>query len=187
MMPVALKRCLCACALGLVLPVASGAEAEFVVKDVSALLAERALQVSARVDLTLSEAAEQAVDNGVPLTVLTEFEVQESGVLWSHTLARGVSRTRLRYHALSSQYVVEDGISNRVETYRSVADALRRMGSVRTVTIELPNGEANSSRYRLAVRSRLDINALPPPLRTMAFFSPDWRLASDWTRWQINP
>lgn len=187
MIPVHPKRCLCAFVLWLVLPVAAGAEDKFVVKEVSATLVESALQVSARVDLTLSEAAEQAVDNGVPLTVLTEFELQESGALWNQTLAKGVSRTRLRYHALSSQYVVEDGDSNRVETYRSVTDALRRMGSLRTLTIDLPDPRGDRSRYRLAVRSRLDINALPPPLRAMAFFSPEWRLASDWTRWQINP
>jgi hypothetical protein len=187
MNPLRLKRCIFAVALWLSVSAASGAGPEFVVKDVDTTISGRKLQISARVDLTLSEAAERAVDNGVSLTVLTEFELQTSGALWNETVVKGVNRTRLRYHALSSQYVVEDGNSNRVETYRTVADALRRMGSLRTLTLDLPPDGADQSRYRLAVRSRLDINALPPPLRTMAFFSPDWRLASNWTQWQINP
>ena len=37
----------------------------------------------------------------------------------------------------------------------------------------------------MAVRSSLDINALPAPLRPMALFSANWRLSSDWTQWQI--
>lgn len=187
MNPRRLTRCVFAVALWLGLSAASGAGPGFVVKSVDTTISEQKLQVSARVDLALSEAAERAVDNGVSLTVLTEFKLQTSGALWNETVEKGVNRTRLRYHALSSQYVVEDGNSSRVETYRTVAEALRRMGSLRTVTLDLPPDGTDRSRYRLAVRSSLDINALPPPLRTMAFFSPDWRLSSDWTQWQINP
>jgi len=32
------------------------------------------------------------------------------------------------------------------------------------------------------VRSLIDINALPAPLRPTALFSPQWQLSSDWSQ-----
>ena len=38
--------------------------------------------------------------------------------------------------------------------------------------------------YMLYVRARLDIEALPSPLRPLAYLSSLWRLESEWYRWQ---
>ena len=182
-----LRWCLC---LGLSLGavIAGSAQAQFVVKDVRTSLDDNRLLVTARIDLALNEEAERAVDAGVPLTMLTEFTLFRRGAFWDHTVSHNAARIRLRYHALSSQYVVESDDAEQFNTFRSVAEALRRMGTLQAVRLELPaGGAADLDRYRLAVRSRLDINALPAPLRTLAFFSTDWQLSSDWTQWRIAP
>lgn len=165
------------------------ARADFVVKDVQANLVQRQLHVSTKIELNLSEQAELAVENGVPLIVLTEFELVRAGLLWNSTLFRHSSGKRLRYHSLSDRYVVEDLELDKIATFSSVAEALENMGVFRSLVFPMPQEvDAESPRYSLIVRSRLDINKLPAALRPMAFFSPSWQLTSDWTSWRItNP
>ena len=163
------------------------ASANFVVTDVQARLDRRELHVSTRIRLTLSEQAELAVENGVPLVVLTEFVLVRDGILWNETLFEHSIRQQLRYHGLADRYVVEDLNGDRIDTYGSVNDALKSMGVFRSQVFTM-SAEVNpeSPEYTLQVRSLLDINRLPAALRPLAFFSPSWRLSSGWTKWQVT-
>ncbi len=183
------SKCAIAAVVAIGLGVLGGpASAEFTVKQVRTRLVDNKVLVSADLDLNLSEEAESAVENGVPLVVLTEFNLVRVGTFWDETLTFYHTRARLHYHALSNYYVVEISGAEGIETYRSVADALKRMGTLREVEVDMPASEGiRSDTLKLAVRSRLDISELPPPLRPLAFFSPAWRLSSDWTQWQITP
>ena len=162
---------------------------DFVVEDVQANLVQHELHVSTRINLNLSEQAELAVENGVPLVVLTEFALIKDGILWDKTLIKYKNGQQLRYHSLSDRYVVEDLDVEEIDTYGSVTEALQSMGTLRSLVLALPeNIDQDITRYTLSVRSRLDINKLPAALRPLAFFSPSWRLTSDWTSWRItNP
>lgn len=165
------------------------AHADFVVKDVQANLVRQELLVSTKIDLNLSDQAELAVENGVPLVVLTEFALVRNGLLWNDTLFRHRNGQRLRYHSLSDRYVVENLEMDKIDTYGSVTEALQSMGVFRSLVFTVPEEiKADSPDYALVVRSRIDINRLPAALRPLAFFSPSWQLSSDWTSWQItNP
>ena len=162
---------------------------DFVVEDVQANLIQQELHVSTKINLSLSEQAELAVENGVPLVVLTEIMLLKDGIFWNRTLLKYKNGQRLRYHSLSDRYVVEDLDVEEIDTYGSVTEALQSMGALRSLVLALPERiEKDSTQYTLSVRSRLDINKLPAALRPLAFFSPSWRLTSDWTSWQItNP
>lgn len=162
---------------------------DFVIRDVQASLVQKELHVSTNIELNLSEHSELAVENGVPLVVLTEFALIRDGVLWNKTLYETRNRQILRYHTLADRYVVEGIDDAKFDTYRSVDEALENMGVLRSLVFELPqNLKIDSPEFTLAVRSRLDLNKLPAPLRPLAFFSPSWQLASDWTLWPIkNP
>lgn len=160
---------------------------DFVVKSVQANIVQHELHVSTKIDLNLSEQAELAVENGVPLVVLTEFALVRNGLLWSDTVFKHRNGQVLRYHSLSDRYVVENLNVETIDTFGSVTEALQSMGVFRSLVFSLPETvEAESPDYSLIVRSRLDINELPAALRPMAFFSPSWQLSSDWTSWQIT-
>ena len=163
--------------------------AEFVIEDVQVDLVQREMHVSTKMDLNLSEQAEQAVENGVPLVVLTEFALIRSGLIWDQVLSQHNTGQLLRYHSLSGRYVVENLDLEKVDTYGSVAEALESMGVLRSLVFTVPESvRPERPEYTLAVRSRLDINRLPAALRPLAFFSPSWQLSSEWTTWQIiNP
>lgn len=162
------------------------ARAQFVVDHVDAKRVGRTIRVKARLDLSLTDAADQALSYGVPLIVVNEIELLRKGWLWDHVAQRISERHRLRYYALSGQYVL-DGDKSSLSAFRTASDALKTISSA-TASFKVPGrtGGHSSDGYVIAVRSRIDINALPAPLRPTALFSPQWQISSDWTQWPIN-
>ena len=165
----------------LALLVCGSARAQFVVDKVEARQVDQGVRVRVELDLNLTDAAEQALSHGVPLIVVHEIALTRNGWLWNKVEKRSSERHRLRYHVLSGRYVV-DRDQQLLETFRTVSDALNFI-NIATATFDVP---AQSPPYMIAVRSRIDINALPAPLRPTALFSPDWQLSSDWSQWPIN-
>jgi len=165
----------------LALLLGGAAHAQFVVDRVETQRVEQGFRVEARLELSLTDAAEQALAHGVPLIVVHEIALTRDGWLWNSVQQRFSERHRLRYHALSGRYVV-DSDSAVMDTFRTVNDALEHISSTSAV-FELPDDDTG---FAVAVRSRIDINALPAPLRPTALFSPQWQLSSDWTQWPAN-
>lgn len=157
------------------------ARAQFVVDKVDARRVDEHVRVQVNLNLSLTDAAEQALAHGVPLIVVHEVALQKNGWLWNRVQQRSSERHRLRYHALSGRYVV-DSDETVLDTFRTVTDALDYINS----TSATFNAPAAGAAYTVAVRSRIDINALPAPLRPTALFSPQWQLSSDWSQWPID-
>lgn len=158
------------------------AHAQFVVDRVDAQRVDEGIRVSVELDLSLTDATEEALSHGVPLIVVHEIALNRSLWFWRRLEQQTSERHRLRYHALSGRYVVdsEDAV---LDTFRSISDALEFINSA-AARFDLPAG--NAADYNVAVRSRIDINALPAPLRPTALFSPQWQLSSDWSQWPID-
>lgn len=158
------------------------ARAHFVVDRVEAHWVDGGIRVRADFDLSLSDAAERALDHGVPLIVVQELELTRKGWLWNHVEQSVNARHGLRYYALSGRYVVaSNGVV--LDSFGTVGDALESIDSMR-VTFAAP--AVKDASYAIAARSRLDIDALPAPLIPTALFSPEWQLASDWSQWPIT-
>jgi hypothetical protein len=156
--------------------------AQFVVENVDATRADGHVRVQVNLALSLTDAAEQALSHGVPLIVVHEVALTTNGWLWNRVQQQTSERHRLRYHALSGRYVV-DSDDTVLDTFPTVADALEFINSTSATFQEEP---LRSVADTVSVRSRIDINALPAPLRPTALFSPQWQLSSDWTEWPIN-
>ena len=41
-------------------------------------------------------------------------------------------------------------------------------------------------RYQVKMRTFLDIESLPAPMRPLAYISSDWQLDSDWVSWPLT-
>ncbi len=161
--------------------------ADFKVQNVAAKRVADRLIVDASLDLALTEETERAVNQGVPLVVLTEFAVIDERWLWERRRVRHATRARLRYHALSDHYIVDVSGTEGIETFRSLADALEHIGTLEALVLDWPSFTRGAVRRgEIDVRSRLDINALPAPLRPTAYLSSDWQLGGEWTRWEVE-
>jgi hypothetical protein len=143
-------------------------------------------RLNARIEYRFSQAAIEALKNGVPLTIELEMEVRRQRVwTWDETVYALSQRFRLEYHTLSRQYLVTTLNSGERRGFPSQSSALQFMGNITDFPfldkgLLLPN-----QRYKGALRARLDVDALPTPLRLFAYISDDWRLTSAWRVWRL--
>ncbi|MCB1921563.1 MAG: DUF4390 domain-containing protein [Candidatus Competibacteraceae bacterium] len=143
-------------------------------------------RLNAQIEYRFSQAAIEALKNGVPLTIELEMEVRRQRAwAWDETVYALSQRFRLEYHTLSRQYLVTTLNSGERRGFPTQSSALQSMGHITDFPfldkgLLLPN-----QRYKGALRARLDVDALPTPLRLFAYISDDWRLASEWRVWRL--
>jgi hypothetical protein len=84
-------------------------------------------------------------------------------------------------------YRVKNESSGEVYNFSTLAAALDLMSTIRDFPV-ISSGFINldKNQYHTAVRVLFDRNALPLPLRPIAYLNPQWYLSSDWTLWPLT-
>jgi len=160
----------------------------FVVKDASSRLQEGIFLVDVNIEYDFTEVTLEALDNGVPLTVDIHFQVRRDGAwIWESDIVDFHLRRQLRYLPLSSTYEVTDVDNKDIKLYFSRLAAINAMGTVTRQQVVREDQLEKDETYLMEIRSRLDIEALPVPLRPTAYMSSDWKLLSEWSLWRIRP
>lgn len=166
----------------------SMAWAEFSIVSASPEFREGKLFVSAEMDLALNDKVEEALSKGIPLYILIEVRLQRPrAILWNETIGQWSLTRKISYHALSSQYLVGTVGNPHIESFTSLTQALRGAGSLTEHEFPMNHFPGKDEVYSLELRASLNIEALPAPLRPVAYTSLDWRLNSGWTTWQKQP
>ncbi len=143
--------------------------------------------VNAIVDYTLSEAAVQALQSGVPLTLEVQVAINRARRYWpDKNVATIRQRYQLEYHALSQRYVVRNLNSGEQDSYATLAAAVRRLGAISDLPLIDAALLEPDKRYEIRLRAVLDIRSFPGPLRLLAAFFDEWRLESDWYTWPLR-
>ena len=154
--------------------------------------AEIALQgdnyvLSADISYRLSEKAKDALQNGVPLFWDIQVKMlQHRDVLWNKTLADLVIRYRIQYHALLNMYRVRNEGTGEVYNFSTLSAALDSMSTIRDFRVLEKAGLDPEKKYLYAVKVSFDREALPLPLRPIAYVDPQWYLSSEWTLWPLK-
>lgn len=150
------------------------------------------LVLDAEFVIRLGPVVAEALERGVPLTLQTTVRSVRARRLWWDAIETETShRASLSYHALSRRYVLQDVSPGQPDPgtqrvfFRRDA-ALKAWGAVIGLTVMPLADWQRLPERRVEVRARLDVDALPHPLRTVAYVSPDWRLASDWVRVPVD-
>lgn len=163
------------------------AAADFTVSDVQPKFADQSLVLSGNIDLSLSSQVEEALSKGIPLQVVIEVRLyQYRRFLWDKQVAAWTLHRSIQYHALSGQYLVsadDPGLENR-ESLLTQQEALKSLGNLNELRLALAN-VTPADNYSVEVRASLDIEALPTPLRPVAYTSFAWHLNSGWTTWKV--
>lgn len=127
---------------------------------------------------------EEAVGRGVPLHFRYEYELARKRWYWADEHVGGkVVEYRLSYHALTRQYRVSQGTSQR--NFESLDDALATLGRPARLHAIDRNWLVPGETYRVAVRLSLDQNQLPKPLQVDALADRDWRIEAKTLRWEF--
>lgn len=179
---------LSACLLFLFPPMAWSAspDLDFSVRHVDIRTEGETWLLDAGIDLEFNRESREAMESGVPLTALLEVEVVRERFLRDESVRRIRMPYRIERHALSQRYVVTYVPSGKSRTYGAIEDASAALGTIRGLSLvqraELLPGQL----YRARLRARLDIDAMPSPLRPLAWFRSLWRLRNDWFTWVLS-
>lgn len=142
------------------------------------------LNLDADIDYRFSEPAIDALRNGVSLTLILRLNIhQERDWWWDTTVLNEDYAFRVRYHALSKLYQIIDGNDEAPRNFVSINALLEAMGTVRSLPMAQGLVLSHGERYRASLVVGLDIEALPLPLRPVAYVTPAWYLKSTVYQW----
>lgn len=171
---------------GLATAPARAADNAFVIKRVETRLVDGVYLLDARIDYRFSAEALKALRNGVPLLILLDIQVRQKRWYWNRTLAELEQGYLLLYHALSEQYIIHNLNSGAQEHFRSLGAALASLGRIRNLPLIDARLLQADEDYEVRLRTYLDIESLPAPMRPLAYISSDWQLDSEWVTWPLT-
>lgn len=172
-------------ALFLLLPMAAKAEG-IEVKSAELEPAEEAFILKAELEISLSPALEDALNKGVPLNFITDFELKKPRWYWlDETIVSAQQHVRLSYHALTRQYQLN--FNGQYRNFPSLGEARRELGQLHDWLVVEKGLVKKRTAYVAGLRMKLDLTQLPKPLQVNALASKEWNLDSEWHRWTLAP
>lgn len=143
-------------------------------------------QLDAQFDVQFSPRLEEAVNRGVPLYFVVEFELSRPRWYWFDEKPVQVSQTyKISYTPLLRQYRL--AVGNVYQNFTRMEEVTRVLSRIRGWHVADRGALKKDGTYQAAVRMRLDTGQLPKPFQLNAIASRDWTLDSDWYRWTISP
>ena len=174
------------CLLIISLPTQSYADG-FNVLAAETKLKEHVYLLEANLDLKFSADALDALRSGVPLIVLVNIEVLKDRNWWlDKTVAKLEQGYLLLYHALSEKYIIHNLNSGAQQNFNGLNTAIHSLSNLRDLPLIDKNLLDEGDNYYVRLRTYLDIESLPAPMRPIAYISSQWQLESDWYSWPLN-
>jgi hypothetical protein len=162
------------------------ADKGIIVSDLSSRVVEQKVKVDCEIQYRLDDRVNEALTNGIEMSFLLEIELRQESDYWLDPLLSQLKREfRVKYHALSKQFVMVE-IGSQIE--RSYPDLYSAFYSQRQIhNVELASIDALDLKqeYYFRARARLVSEKLPLPLRIKSYVSSDWRPSSGWTEWPM--
>jgi len=164
-----------------------GARADTIaVKSAEIRAEEDAYVLNAEFDVAINSTLEEALQRGVPLYFVLEFELVRPRWWWvDEKVATMSTRYRVSFNALTRQYRLSSGLLG--QTLDTLEEVERLLSRVTSRPVARREQLTNGATYEAAVRLRLDGNQLPKPFQVNALASREWSLSSDWHRWSYTP
>ncbi|MCW8901320.1 MAG: DUF4390 domain-containing protein [Gammaproteobacteria bacterium] len=159
----------------------------FRILSASTHLNKNVFQLEAKINLNFSDDALEALRSGVPLIILLNIEVlKDRNWWWDKTVAELEQGYLLLYHALSEKYIIHNLNSGAQKNYGSLNAALYSLSNIHEFPLIDKNLLEAGDEYYARIRTYLDIESLPAPMRPIAYISSQWQLESDWFTWPLK-
>jgi len=155
------------------------------IRNAELVLRDDVWTLDADMDIQFGRALEEALNKGVALTFLYEFQLVKPLKYWFDdevvTERRAVT---LNYHALTKQYLINYPQQQKV--FDSLGEAKRELGVIHDWRL-VPHAtlEKNQS-YQAALKMHLDTSKLPKALQLDALGESDWELVTPTFTWWVK-
>jgi hypothetical protein len=149
-------------------------------------LADGAAILEAKFDFHFSHTLQNALESGVPLFFVFEWEVSQPRWYWfDKVLEKNDALLQLSYMPLTKQYRISSvWLSVDVNT---LAEAEERIGDIGAKSLFSLAGFDPGERYTLSFRLRLDPDRMSRTMQVNALGSSRWSLSSGWQSLDFIP
>jgi hypothetical protein len=142
--------------------------------------------LNAQFDVAFNPTLEEALQNGVSLYFVLEFDLGRPRWYWvDEKVAQLSIQYRITYSPLTRQYRVSSGLLG--QQLNSLDEVEHLLSRVVSRPVVRKDALSKGVKYDAAVRLRLDVTQLPKPFQINALASRDWSLQSEWYRWSFTP
>ena len=145
------------------------------------------LELDARVEISLPDDAQRAIDAGLTLHLNYAIEINRVRRYWpDEGLASLQQSFELSYHALSQRYLVRNLNTGEQHDFGTLQSALDRLAEVRGLPLLDSLLLERGSTYDIRVRAELTLRSAPDSLSWLLFWTDDWSAASEWYTWTLR-
>lgn len=164
------------------------AHAQLTINSAKVQLEENVYTLEAAIEYQFSQEVVEALHSGVALTFILTITIErERWYLWDETVANLKQRYQIKHFALGNRYqltYLNTGIKESYPTLQLLLQSLGKMDHFPLLDKHLVNSDG---KYWVNLQVNLDVEALPAPLRPLAYFSSEWRLTSGWHLCALRP
>lgn len=161
--------------------------ANFTIRSVETRLENQVYLLDANLSYEFPEPVIEALQSGIPLRIIIDIMVEKKRNWWFDTTIGELQQEYiLLYHALTERYIVTNINSRTQKNYVSLNSAIVALNKIEHLPIldaKLINAKNN---YYVRLKTHLDIEYLPAPMRPIAYVSSDWQLESNWYQWPLQ-
>ena len=166
--------------------------AGFDIRNARTELVDGVYLLDADISFVFSEETLEAIENGIPVTIILEMQVlRERGLIWDNLwwdkeMANIEAKFRIETRPLSKTYLVRNVNYGETKVFGSFGELVVGLGKIRDFPLLDKHLIGDEGHFYLRLRALLDIESLPSPMRPWAYLSSWWRLQSDWYEWPIE-
>jgi len=155
------------------------------IKTATLSFQDKTYLLNARISYSLSKEAIEALHNGVRLSFNVDLSIIESRKwLWNKHHHSLTLPYQLRYHTLAEIYQVSDTSNKLQHNFSSLTAALNALGTLSDIPIHAIASNNNFS-ADISLKAYLNIEALPLPMRPLAYITPGWYIRSNTFQWPL--
>lgn len=141
--------------------------------------------LSADVAFDFDNEIEEAINKGVPLDFLIEFQIVSPRKYWfDDEIVTASKNIILSYHALSKQYLVKRGVHQ--ISFETLSEATQELAELSDWKVAEMSLLEKNEVYNAALLIRLDQSKLPKAIQVDAIASEKWNLSSQKFVWSLK-
>lgn len=138
-------------------------------------------------DFGLTEEADKALHHGISLEIHTHFQLRlKREWLWDITVSEKKLIYKLEHKPLTKIFLTINLNTGLRNSYSTLDAALNQINSVSKIKLFDQDVLHKDKKYIARIRTFLDIESLPSPMRPQAYFSSNWDMSSEWVEWEVT-
>ena len=155
------------------------------IKSAGLQLQDEHYSLSADVVIEFDDEIEEAINKGVPLDFLIEFQIVSPRKYWfDDEIITASKNITLSYHALTKQYLVNRGVHQK--SFETLSEAKQELAELNDWKVAEKSFLEKNDGYNAALLIRLDQTKLPKAIQVDAIASEKWNLSSQKFVWSLK-